>query len=80
MKNYVNPMIPLGNGDNNKTIPKDSAPKSHCRKPSFQVNKTLMRSNRVSKPNKKYLDVASIISNLKFLNSTPIYVTDIQTV
>ena len=74
------PKDPNGNDNNNKTIPKVSAPKAPCHKPSVQENNTLRRSNRVSKPNKKYLDFASIISNLKFWNSICIYNTDIQTV
>ena len=74
------PNNPTGNGDNNKTIPKVSAPKSPGPKPIVQENSTLRRSKRVSKPNKKCLDVVSIISNLKFWNSTPTYNTDIQTV
>ena len=74
------PKNPTGNGDNNKTTPKDLAPKSPCPKPSIQENITLWRSNRLGKPNKKYVDVASIISNLKFWNSMPTYNTDIQTI
>ena len=74
------PNNPTGNDDNNKTIPNVSAPKSPCPKPSVKENITLRRSNRVTKPNKKYLDVASIISNLKFWNSTPTYNTDFQTI
>ena len=70
---------PTENDDNNGAISKVSAPKAPCPKPSVQEDNTLRRSNRVSKPNKKYLDVASSISNLKFWNSTPTYNTDIQT-
>ena len=65
---------PTGNGDNNKTIPKVSAPKAQSPKPNIQENNTLRRSNRVSKPNKKYLDVASIISNLKFWKFIPLII------
>ena len=42
------PKNPTGNGDNNKTIPKISAPKSPCPKPNIQENNTCSRSNRVS--------------------------------
>ena len=78
--------IPIVNGvPSSSNVPKlevrkASAPKAPCHKLSVHENSTLMRSNSVSKPNKKYLDVSSIISNLKFWNSTPTYNTDIQTV
>ena len=74
------PSNPIVNGHNNKTVAKVSAPKSPCPKPSVQENNTLRTSNTVSKPNEKHLDVASIISNLKFWNSTLTYNTDIQMV
>ena len=35
------PKNPTGNGDNNKTIPEVSAPKSPCPKPGVQENNTL---------------------------------------
>ena len=70
------PNNPIGNVENNKTILNASALKSLC----VQENNRLRRSNRVSKTKKKYLGVASIISNLKFWNSTPTYNTDTETV
>ena len=79
-ENLIEPNNPTGNGDNDKTIPNVSGPKSPCPKPSVQENITLRRVNRVSKPNKKYLDVASIISNLKFWNSISNYNADSQTI
>ena len=65
------PGNPTGNGDNNKAIPKVSAPKACCPKPIVQENNTLRRSNKASKPNKKYIDVESIINNFNFGNIDP---------
>ena len=74
------PKNPTENGDNNKAIPNISDPKAPCPKPSVKDNNTLRRSNECSKLNRKYLVVASIISNLNIWNSKPTYNTNILTV
>ena len=74
------PNNPTENGDINKTIPKVSAPKSLYPIQVFKKTTHVGDQKESANQIKKYLDVASIISNLKFWNSTPTYNTDIQTV
>ena len=53
------PIIHTGTGNNNKVIPKASVPK-----PPDLVQKetsSLRRSSRVSKPNRKYIDIVSLV-------------------
>ena len=62
------PIIPPGSGNNNKAYPKVSAPKA----PDLVQKDTssLRRYSRVGKPNRKYIDIVSLVKNiLKTLSS-----------
>ena len=73
------PDDPPGNGDNNKANPKVSAIKPPNPKPRVQED-NLRRSLGVRIPNKKYLDISSILPNLSFWNPKPSYKSDMYTV
>ena len=62
------PTAPFGIGNNNKVIPKVSAPKPPGPKPSVQEDNNLRRSTRERKPNEKYLDISSIFTGFNFWN------------
>ena len=74
------PTAPFGIGDNNKTIPKVSASNPPDPKPSVQEDNSLRKSTRERKPNKKYLDISSILTGFNFWNPKSSYHTDIHTV
>ena len=74
------PTTPIGIGDNNKAIPKVSAPKPPDPKPSVQEDNHLRRSTRERKPNKKYLDISSILTGFNFWNPKSSYQSDIHIV
>ena len=74
------PTAPIGIGDNNKAIPKVSAPKPPDPKPSVQEDNNLRRSTRERKPNKKYLDISSILTGFNFWNQKSSYQSDIHIV
>ena len=74
------PTTPIGIGDNNKAIPKVSAPKPPDPKPSVQEDNNLRRSTRERKPNKKYLDISPILTGFNFWNQKSSYQSDIHIV
>ena len=74
------PTAPLGIGNNNKAIPKVSASKPPNPKPSVQEENNLGRSTRERKPNKKYLDISSILTGFNFWNPKSSYQSDIYIV
>ena len=74
------PTAPLGIGDSNKAIPKVSASKLPDPKPSFQEENNLRRPTRERKPNKKYLDISSILTGFNFWNPKSSYQNDIHIV
>ena len=74
------PTTPLGIGDNNKAIPKVSATKPPDPKPSVQEDTSLRRSSREGKPNKKYLDISSILTGFNYWNPKSSYQSDIHIV
>ena len=74
------PTAPIGIGNNNKAIPKVSAPKHPDPKPSAQEDNSLRRSTRERKPNKKYLDISSILTGFNFWNQKSSYQSDIHIV
>ena len=74
------PTAPIGIGNNNKAIPKVSAPKHPDPKPSAQENNSLRRSTRERKPYKKYLDISSILTGFNFWNQKSSYQSDIHIV
>ena len=74
------PTAPIGIGNNNKAIPKVSAPKPPDPKPSVQEDNNLRRSTRERKPNKKYLDISSILTGFNFWNQKSSYQSDIHIV
>ena len=71
---------PLGIDNNNKAIPKILASKPPDPKPSVQEDNSLRRSTRERKPNKKYLDISSILTGFNFWNPRSSYQSDIHTV
>ena len=74
------PTAPIGIGNNNKAIPKVSAPKPPDPKPSVQEDNNLRRSTRERKPNKKYLDISSILTGFNFWNPKSSYQSGIHIV
>ena len=74
------PTVPIGIGNNNIAIPKVSSPKPPNPKPSDQEDNNLRRSTRERKPNKKYLDISSILTGFNFWNQKSSYQSDIHIV
>ena len=74
------PTAALGIGNNNKAIPKVSASKPPDPKPSIQEENNPRRSTRERKPNKKYLDISSILTGFNFWNPKSSYQSDIHIV
>ena len=74
------PTAPLGICNNNKAIPKASASKPPDPKPSVQEENNLRRSTRERKPNKKYLDISSILTGFSFWNPKSSHQSDIHIV
>ena len=72
------PTAPFGIGDNNKAIPKVLATKPPDPKPSVQEENSLRRSTIERKPNKKYLDISSILTGFNFQNPKSSYQSDIH--
>ena len=74
------PTVPLGIGNNNKAIPKVSVSKPPDPKPNVQEENNLRRSTRERKPNKKYLDISSILTGFNIWNPKSSYQSDIHIV
>ena len=53
--------MPPGSGDNNNTSPKVSAPKPLDLMQKDKSN--VRRSSRMSKPNRKYINIVSLVKN-----------------